>query len=317
MNTTVSSELHLRLIVSSEASVPVRTDLRYDPADPYAVRAVFHTGDEKSVEWVFTRALLAEGMHQLAGTGDVGVWPSRSHGRDVVSISLSTDTGEALLEAPAHALKSFLKRTDAVVPPGTEHQHIDLDDLVVHLLADKRILRHVGVSCEECTRRHPVCVDGEPFGFLRRRHSGIGTYARHRFEAWLYAPDEFPLHRDGVHYVNTRASRDEAMADLAHWRSFLGRADDDLSPVIGVVADEEFSKYVPNVTEDEEQGFRDGALEVYGVGMLRPYPAGHRRRGQFYADAGTFTWGLIAPYGLEGIYTKALPASLAQYTPRL
>ena len=44
MNTTVSCELHLRLVVSSESSLPVPAGLRYDTADPYAVHAAFHTG---------------------------------------------------------------------------------------------------------------------------------------------------------------------------------------------------------------------------------------------------------------------------------
>lgn len=116
MNTTVSCELHLRLVVSSESSLPVPAGLRYDTADPYAVHATFHTGAEETVEWVFARDLLAEGLHRPTGTGDVRVWPSRSHGQGVVCIALSSPEGEALLEAPARALESFLKRTDAAVP---------------------------------------------------------------------------------------------------------------------------------------------------------------------------------------------------------
>ena len=126
MNTTVSCELHLRLVVSSESSLPVPAGLRYDTADPYAVHATFHTGAEETVEWVFARDLLAEGLHRPTGTGDVRVWPSRSHGQGV----------EALLEAPARALESFLKRTDAAVPPGTEHRHFDLDTELSHILAE-------------------------------------------------------------------------------------------------------------------------------------------------------------------------------------
>ncbi|MYV93758.1 SsgA family sporulation/cell division regulator, partial [Streptomyces sp. SID1034] len=42
MNTTVSCELHLRLVVSSESSLPVPAGLRYDTADTYAVHATFH-----------------------------------------------------------------------------------------------------------------------------------------------------------------------------------------------------------------------------------------------------------------------------------
>ncbi|MFD9464268.1 hypothetical protein [Streptomyces sp. NPDC060027] len=83
------------------------------------------------------------------------------------------------------------------------------------------------------------------------------------------------------------------MAELAHWRSFLARDEDDLSPVLAVVADESFYKYGPDMTEEQEAGFREGTLEVYGVGVLRPYASPHRRRGQFYVDEMTFTWGTV------------------------
>ena len=54
----------------------------------------------------------------------------------MVCIALSSPEGEALLEAPARALESFLKRTDAAVPPGTEHRHFDLDQELSHILAE-------------------------------------------------------------------------------------------------------------------------------------------------------------------------------------
>lgn len=181
----------------------------------------------------------------------------------------------------------------------------------------QRFLRHVGITCEFCTERHPVPVDGEPFGFLRRRHNGIGTYAQHQFEAWLYDTDEIPDHRDAVRYVTTCSSRADAMADLAHWRSFLGRTEDDLSPVLAVVIDEKFDRYGSDATEEQQSGFLEGSLEVYSVGVLRPYAAPHRQCGQFYADADTFTAGLIASSGLEGIYTTAAPPSLSAHAPQL
>ncbi|WP_369228729.1 SsgA family sporulation/cell division regulator (plasmid) [Streptomyces sp. R39] len=136
MNTTVSSELHLRHIVTSEASRRVRTRLQYDPTDPYAVRATFHAEAEETIEWVFARDLLAEGLHRLTGIGDVSVWPSRSHGQGVMYVALRSPDGEALLEAPARALESFIKRTHAAVPPGTEHHHFDLDQELSHILAE-------------------------------------------------------------------------------------------------------------------------------------------------------------------------------------
>ncbi|MFF8674216.1 SsgA family sporulation/cell division regulator [Streptomyces sp. NPDC015242] len=136
MDTTVSRELHLRLILAGDSSLPVRTGLRYDTADPYAVHATFHLGAEETVTWVFARELLAEGLHRPTGTGDVRVWPSRSHGLGIVCIALSTPEGEALLEAPVRALESFVKRTDAVVSPGTERDHLCLDEQLTRLLAE-------------------------------------------------------------------------------------------------------------------------------------------------------------------------------------
>lgn len=178
----------------------------------------------------------------------------------------------------------------------------------------QRVLRHVGVTCEVCTERHPVAIDGEPFGFLRRRHNGVGLYAQRQFEAWLYDTDECAGSRDRVRYVNTCASRTEAMAALA-WRRSIGLAEDDPNPLLAVVVDEEFSKYTPEISDTLADSFLDGTLEAYGVGILRAYAPAHPRRGQFHAD--TFTWGLIAPSGLEGLYTRAAPTSLAAHAPRL
>ncbi|MYV54609.1 SsgA family sporulation/cell division regulator [Streptomyces sp. SID3212] len=134
--TRVTCELLLHLAVSAEDRQPVATVLGYDAADPFAVHATFHIGGGETVEWVFPRDLLAEGLSRPTGTGDVRVYPSRSHGRDVVCVVLASPEGEALLEAPKGALGAFLDRTDALVRPGTEHRHFDLDTELSHILAE-------------------------------------------------------------------------------------------------------------------------------------------------------------------------------------
>ncbi|MEU9222014.1 SsgA family sporulation/cell division regulator [Streptomyces sp. NPDC048376] len=136
MDTTVICELHLRVILSSESSLPVRASLRYDTADPYAVRAVFYDGAEVTVEWVFARALLTAGLHLPAGIGDVQVWPCRSRGLGVVCIALTSEEGETLLHAPARVLEAFLKPTETAVPSGTECKHFCLDAELSHLLTE-------------------------------------------------------------------------------------------------------------------------------------------------------------------------------------
>ncbi|MBJ3812306.1 hypothetical protein [Streptomyces flavofungini] len=157
-------------------------------------------------------------------------------------------------------------------------------------------------------------MDGEPFGFLRSRHAGVGAGAQLLTEAWLFDADDIPAHRDGVRYLNTRSSRSEAMADIAGWRTFYRREQEDRSPVFGVVLDERREKYGPTVPRELQDHFLDGTLDFYGVGLLRPHP----RHGRFHADALTFTWGIVAPCGLEGIYTQVdrVPKSLADYAPR-
>jgi hypothetical protein len=135
-------------------------------------------------------------------------------------------------------------------PPGSRRRYTccNCATRFTRLPRLQRILRHVGVTCEVCTERHPVTVDGEPFSFLRRHHNGVGMYTQDQFEAWLYDTDGFADHRDRMRYVNTRASRAEAMADLA-WRRSIGPVEDDPRPVLAVVVDEEFNKYAPEISD--------------------------------------------------------------------
>ncbi len=135
MNTTVSCELHLRLVVSSESSLPVPAGLRYDTADPYAVHATFHTGAEETVEWVFARDLLADGLIADAGDGDVRIRPAADD-PEVVVIELSSPSGHAMFEASAQELADFLDRTYDVVVPGNEHLWVDVDEALTHLISN-------------------------------------------------------------------------------------------------------------------------------------------------------------------------------------
>jgi len=135
--TSVSSELHLRLVVPGAASLPVRADLDYDTTDPYAVRVSFHTGTPSSgdvVQWTFARQLLTDGVSAPAGEGDVQVWPSSTAGSAVVCLSLSSPSGRALFEVPLSELAEFLGRTYAAVPTGSEADHVDVDAELALLL---------------------------------------------------------------------------------------------------------------------------------------------------------------------------------------
>jgi len=130
----VSAELDLRLVVASGPALPVRAELSYDPADPYAIRVAFHTGGADVVEWTFARSLLTDGVTHPAGDGDVQVWPATSTGKPIVSLSLSSPSGRALFEAPLSELVQFLAKTYALVPTGSESDFVDVDAELALLL---------------------------------------------------------------------------------------------------------------------------------------------------------------------------------------
>jgi hypothetical protein len=136
--TSVSSELQLRLVVPGAAALPVRADLNYDVADPYAVQVAFHTGSGtpggEVVQWTFARSLLSDGVSAPAGEGDVQVWPSTSNGQTVVCLALSSPSGRALFEVPLADLVEFLGRTYDAVPSGAESAHVDVDAELALLL---------------------------------------------------------------------------------------------------------------------------------------------------------------------------------------
>ncbi|MEU1160788.1 SsgA family sporulation/cell division regulator [Streptomyces sp. NPDC005921] len=134
-HTVVERELELRLILSPERSIPVPARLSYRSADPYAVHVSFHVNSESPVHWTFARDLLVEGVFRPSGQGDVRVWPTKSEGRSVVLMALSSPDGDALLEAPIPQVSAWLERTLRVVPPGTEGGQLGIDDALDQLLA--------------------------------------------------------------------------------------------------------------------------------------------------------------------------------------
>ncbi|WP_046734690.1 SsgA family sporulation/cell division regulator [Streptomyces humi] len=134
-HTVVERELELRLVLSPERSIPVPARLTYRSADPYAVHVGFHVNSECPVHWTFARDLLVEGVFRPSGHGDVRVWPTKSEGRSVVLMALSSPDGDALLEAPTAQVSAWLERTLRAVPPGTEGARLGIDDALDQLLA--------------------------------------------------------------------------------------------------------------------------------------------------------------------------------------
>lgn len=156
MRTMVERELELNLVLSPEHSVPVPARLTYRADDPFAVHISFHVGSDTPVNWTFARELLVEGVHRPSGQGDVRIWPTRAEGRSVVCIALSSPDGNALVEAPSSPIAGWLQSSLRVVPPGTEHERLRLEDGLAELLTPKRR--------DGAVRREPLPTDESPEG---------------------------------------------------------------------------------------------------------------------------------------------------------
>jgi hypothetical protein len=137
---SVTRPLTLELIDATGGATAVNADLTYDAADPYAVIAGFSigTGFDRhvaTVRWVFARSLLATGVYEPAGEGDVRIWPClNARGQAVTIIELSSPDGEALMQARSDEVCGFLRATEVVVPSGAETTYLDVDDAITKLL---------------------------------------------------------------------------------------------------------------------------------------------------------------------------------------
>jgi hypothetical protein len=134
--TSVTHAVVVRVVVTDEPPVPLPAELRYDRTDPYAVRLSLGGTPTGTVDWVFARSLLSEGLNRPAGVGDVLVIPPHHCHRHSVRIVVRSAAGAALLDIAASAVTAFLARSAIVVPPGAEGVHIDLDRVVAELMAE-------------------------------------------------------------------------------------------------------------------------------------------------------------------------------------
>ncbi|MEU0397110.1 SsgA family sporulation/cell division regulator [Streptomyces sp. NPDC006208] len=132
---TVMQGVAVQLVISRTSSLSMCMSLRYEPTDPYVVRAAFFTDADEPVEWVLGRDLLADGLRGSAGCGDVRIWPAVGRGDQAMYIVLGSPAGTALLEVPVQDVRTFLENTEALVPRGTESGHIDWNVELANLFA--------------------------------------------------------------------------------------------------------------------------------------------------------------------------------------
>lgn len=114
---------------------PYSGAISYDEIDPYAVRLAFLRGNRETAVYVFGRDLLAEGLEQVAGDGDVVVTPDQGN-PDYLLLSLVQDDAYPMFfYLERQAIDDFTRAMYARVPMGTESAHLaDWDAELVKVL---------------------------------------------------------------------------------------------------------------------------------------------------------------------------------------
>jgi hypothetical protein len=135
LTSSVTRALSVQVLAPLDGPSEVSVDLCYDTTDPYAVRAMFRVASDQQISWVFARELLAQGMTEASGDGDVRIWPTSADGREVVRILLRSPDGEALLQTQSVELVEFLNASFALCPRGRESRHLQIDRALVALFA--------------------------------------------------------------------------------------------------------------------------------------------------------------------------------------
>ncbi|MFI8826327.1 SsgA family sporulation/cell division regulator [Streptomyces sp. NPDC053431] len=136
MSTVIEQAVQARLVASAPRIESVAATLRYDREDPYAVSMAFPppaTLEGVEVSWAFARELLAQGVEGPAGVGDVRLRP---YGYDRTVVEFHAPEGVAMVHVRTSELRSFLERSQHLVPAGLEHEYLDWDADLAHLLEE-------------------------------------------------------------------------------------------------------------------------------------------------------------------------------------
>ncbi|WP_030181552.1 SsgA family sporulation/cell division regulator, partial [Streptomyces sp. NRRL S-813] len=135
MNDYADQPLRMRLVLPSDERIIVRARLVYETCDPFAAHIVFHPGSDHSVTRSLARDLLAQGLSQPSGEGDVHIWPTGSGPDAELHLALYSPHGTARLTAPLPVVAQWLNRTYWLVPAGHEADGFDVDAELSQLLS--------------------------------------------------------------------------------------------------------------------------------------------------------------------------------------
>ncbi|MFD7699864.1 SsgA family sporulation/cell division regulator [Streptomyces caelestis] len=136
MSTVIEQTVEARLVAAAPRMPSIPATLYYDRDDPFAVRMTFPapaTLEGVEVCWTFARDLLAAGMQEPEGDGDVRVRP---YGYDRTVLEFHAPEGTAVVHVRSGELRRFLEATGELVPAGLEHLRLDLDRDLAELMRD-------------------------------------------------------------------------------------------------------------------------------------------------------------------------------------
>ncbi|MFJ5780075.1 SsgA family sporulation/cell division regulator [Streptomyces sp. NPDC093094] len=136
MSTVIEQPVEARLVAAAPRMQRIPATLHYDRSDPFAVRMTFPaqaTLEGVEVCWAFARELLAAGLQEAEGFGDVRVRP---YGYDRTELEFRAPEGTAVVHLHSADVRRFLAATGELVPVGREHLMVDLDGDLAQLMRD-------------------------------------------------------------------------------------------------------------------------------------------------------------------------------------
>src|SRR5690242_21352112 len=125
--TSTDTVSHDMFTVLHGQPAPVVTRWTYRADDPFAVSLAVRTRHDRWVEWLVSRELVVEALSCATGIGDVRMTPQHVQGYDIVEIEIRSGDGRAVLEVDRDLLADFVAASTALVAPGHEPAHMDLD----------------------------------------------------------------------------------------------------------------------------------------------------------------------------------------------
>ena len=129
-------QIRTPLLMTSPVTGLVPTTFRWRSGDPVAIEAEFHLADGEVVEY-FSRDLLADGMNEQVGDGEVMIMPKPHPMAEPMSVRFlfRMDDGSGHVELYGHpaAFRPLLEHSYRLCPRGEEFAGFELDEWLARL----------------------------------------------------------------------------------------------------------------------------------------------------------------------------------------